>query len=281
MVAEKRPYWSTVSVLEHFRFYWLLPLASLVVWWAMLIALLGIWAGDGYRRYPGQDADSHLPYISDIAASGVKPLFIAADAVQGVLFVLALVSERYLRHKGRLEPNRYKAEKVMSTLAIVFAVVGQIGLVLLSILDTYRHHRAHVICLGIFVVGIGIASACSFCEFAMLRKKYFEVRWLRFSYIAKLAWFIVALGLAIAFLALLRTSNPNPGAAVEWTLAYWYGLFSIILVFDLLPASKRSQQRERTSGYLFGLDVVADANNTPPSLEASGILASGSGSESD
>ncbi|KAK9246209.1 Frag1/DRAM/Sfk1 family-domain-containing protein [Lipomyces tetrasporus] len=278
MGDEKGPNKSTFSILEHFRFYWILPLASLIVWWAMLVTLMGVWASDGHRRYPGQDADSHLPYISDIGASGVKPLFIAGDAVQGTLFVLALISERYLRHKGRLERNRYKAEKIMSTFAIIFAIIGQIGLVLLSILDTDRHHHAHVICLGIFVVGIGIASACSFCEFAMLRKKYYEVRWLRFSYIAKLAWFIVALGLAIAFLALLRGSNPNPGAIVEWTLAYWYGLFSIILVFDLLPASKRSQQRERTSGYLFGLDVGA-ANNTGPSVEASRILGNGNDSE--
>ncbi|KAK9376752.1 Frag1/DRAM/Sfk1 family-domain-containing protein [Lipomyces chichibuensis] len=261
MPDEKGAYRSRFSILESFRFYWLLPLTSVIAWWAMLIALMTIWAASNYRIYPAEDAGSTVPYVSDIAASGVKPLFIACDAVQGTLFVLALMSERYLRHKGRLERNRYKAEKIMSTFAIIFAVIGQIGLVLLSILDTYRHHHAHVICLGIFVVGIGIAAACSFCEFAMLRKNYYEVHWLRFSYILKLGWVVVAMGLAIAFVVLMGISNPDPGAIVEWTLAYWYGFFGIILMVDLLPASRRSQQRERNGGYIFGLDMAGSNRN--------------------
>ncbi|KAK9239995.1 Frag1/DRAM/Sfk1 family-domain-containing protein [Lipomyces kononenkoae] len=253
MVDEKGAYISRGAILGKFRFYWLLPLASVIVFWSTLVALMTIWAASDYRRYPAEDAGEHVPYISDIAASGVKPLFIAGDAVQGVLFVLALIAERYLRHKGRLEPNKYKAEKILSALAIIFAAIGQIGLILLSILDTYRHHQAHVICLGIFVVGIGIAAACSFGEYAMLRRNYYEVHWLRFSYKLKLAWFIVALGLAIAFVVLDNMSNPNPGAIVEWTLAYWYGFFSIILTFDLLPASRKSQEREQNGKYMLGL----------------------------
>ncbi|KAK9469927.1 Frag1/DRAM/Sfk1 family-domain-containing protein [Lipomyces arxii] len=262
---------SRIQILEKFRFYWLLPLASVLVWWSMLVALMGIWAGKGYRIYPDQNPSSHVPYISDIAASGIKPLFIACDAVQGVFFVLALMSERYLRHKGRLARNRYTAEKVLSGFAIVFAIAGQIGLLLLSILDTYRHHHQHIINVGIFVAGVGLAGFCSFVEFTLLRKKYYETRWLRFSYVLKGIWFFVALGLAIAFACLMHRDDDYAGAVVEWTLGYWYGFFSIVLVFDLLPASKKSQARERGQGYLFGMD-----SHTQPTPDAGPVRDSSS-----
>ncbi|KAK9371057.1 Frag1/DRAM/Sfk1 family-domain-containing protein [Lipomyces kononenkoae] len=261
MANEKGTYTSREAILGKFRFYWLLPLASVIVFWSMLVALMTVWAASDYRVYPEEDAGTKVPYISDIGASGVKPLFIAAGAVQGTLFVLALMSERYLRHKGRLERNRHKAEKILSTFAIIFATIGQIGFILLSILDTHSHHLAHSICLGIFVVGIGIAAACSFGEFAMLRRNYYEVHWLRFSYKLKLAWFIVAIGLAIAFVVLVNMSDPNPGAIVEWTLAYWYPFFGIILTFDLLPASKRSQEHERTDKYMLGFERSSGASH--------------------
>ncbi|KAK9453426.1 Frag1/DRAM/Sfk1 family-domain-containing protein [Dipodascopsis uninucleata] len=237
------------KVLERFNYYWLLPLASVLIWWGMLIALMAVWAGNNYKLFPSQDAGTHVPYISDIGASGVKPVFIACAATQGALFVLALMSERYLRHAGRLEPNRYLAEKILSGLAILFAIAGQIGLTLLTILDTYRHHRAHVINLGIFIVGIGISAVCTFGEYYMLRKRYYEVNWLRFSYKLKLLWLIVAIAFAIAFACLNVDDVGNKAAIIEWTLAYWYGFYCILLMLDLRPASKKSQSIEKSGGY--------------------------------
>ncbi|KAK7203642.1 Frag1/DRAM/Sfk1 family-domain-containing protein [Myxozyma melibiosi] len=264
---------SHFPILRRFRHYWILPLISCCTWWGMLIAMMAIWAANGYGNhlYPSQESGTRMPYISDIGASGVKALFIACAATQGVFFVLSIAAERYLRHAHRLEPNRYRAEKILGGLAIFFAFGGEIGVIFLSIFDTYHHHSAHIINLCIFVVLLGISAICTSAEYTLLRKKYYEVHWLRFSYILKIVWFLVALGLAIAFAVLNGDSyDPDYGAYVEWTLSYWYGIYGIILFFDLLPASRKSQLREKSGGYMFGAapgPAVADATEDPNALQ--------------
>ncbi|KAK9447110.1 Frag1/DRAM/Sfk1 family-domain-containing protein [Limtongia smithiae] len=277
-------------MLDRFRYFWLLPLCCAAVWWGVLVALMSIWAAQGYGNhvYPDQTAGTRVPYISDIAASGIKPLFIAGDATQGVFYILAFSAERYLRHRGRLERNHRVAEKVMSGLAIWWCFFGQVGLLMLSIFDTYRNHRGHMINVGLFIIGVGLSAFFSFMEFFMLRKSYREVNWLRFSYLLKAGWLIVAIGLAVAFICLLNRDNgiedENNDAIIEWTLAYWYGFMLLILACDLYPASKRSQQREHNGGYFFGTaapvpsddveasgaDYVAPTSLAPPVAERQG-----------
>lgn len=94
-------------------------------------------------------------YISDTAAYGLKPLFIAGSAVTVVVFDLTFISERWLRHKGRLAHNRSWVDKSLSLCAIFFAIVGAAGLILLTIFDTYRHPNAHDAFLVVFMCVIG------------------------------------------------------------------------------------------------------------------------------
>jgi hypothetical protein len=96
---------------------------------------------------PGQT----IAYISDIGATNLQPLFIAGSAVSVVIFDVCFVSERWLRHKGRLAHNTSTTQKVLSGFACAFAIIGAIGLILLTILDTVDHPTAHDICLVIFM----------------------------------------------------------------------------------------------------------------------------------
>ena len=57
------------------------------------------WAAQGKPHYVSEDGS--IPYISDIGADILKPLFIVGCAITGVSFFLALVVERWLRHSGR------------------------------------------------------------------------------------------------------------------------------------------------------------------------------------
>ena len=90
-------------------------------------------------HYPSMDPDQHIAYISDVGAYGLKPLFISGSVVTTIFLDLAFVSERWLRHTGRLAQNTTKAEKILSGFSIVFAIAGSAGLILLSIFDTYHH----------------------------------------------------------------------------------------------------------------------------------------------
>ncbi|KAF2857759.1 hypothetical protein K470DRAFT_260471 [Piedraia hortae CBS 480.64] len=120
--------------------YWFLPLFAGCVWLGTLLAMLGTWIAKGSPRFPWMQSYKHIAFMSDIGASSWgKPLFITGSAVAVVVFDLAFISERWLRHTGRLTKNYNRTEKILSNLSIVFALIGAAGLLLLTIQDTARH----------------------------------------------------------------------------------------------------------------------------------------------
>ena len=64
----------------------------------------------------------------------------------------------------RLLPNMYKRERVMSTLAILGAFIGGMGLILLSIFDTKRHPSLHRVFLLVFMVGVALSAIFTIIE---------------------------------------------------------------------------------------------------------------------
>src|ERR1700712_4408375 len=107
----------------------------------MLMGLLIHWNVDGKPHYPSMDPSQHIAYISDVGAEKLKPLFIAGSCVTTIFLDLAFLSERWLRHRGRLAKNTTRVEVVLSTLSLIFAAIGTAGLILLSIFDTLRHPK--------------------------------------------------------------------------------------------------------------------------------------------
>lgn len=113
--------------------------------------------------------NAKIPYISNVGAHELKPLFITGCAVTTVFFDLSFAADRWLRHRRRLAPNTSRGEKVLKVLTIVFAVVGTVGLILLSVFDTWRHNILHNSFLGVFIGGY-ILSAVFICwEYQLLR----------------------------------------------------------------------------------------------------------------
>ena len=113
--------------------------------------MLATWIVQGSPHYPSMSPTQHIAYISDVGAQGLKPLFIAGSAVTVVVFDLAFISERWLRHKGRLAHNTTKVEKACSIISVIFAVIGAAGLILLSIFDTLRYPHVHDAMLVVFM----------------------------------------------------------------------------------------------------------------------------------
>lgn len=90
-------------------------------------------------------------YISDVGAHELKPLFISMGAASVITFDLVFILERYLRHSGRLHPNTSWMQKTWSVIAIIGALAGAAGLILLSVFDTWRHPKLHDSFLGLFM----------------------------------------------------------------------------------------------------------------------------------
>ncbi|TWU77526.1 hypothetical protein ED733_007360 [Metarhizium rileyi] len=217
--------------------YWLLPVASSLVWLGMLLGLLLHWIIDTDRRvYPSMEAGATIAYISDIGASKLKPLFIAGSAVTVVLLDLAFLADRWLRHGGRLVRNQSSGERVLACLSIFFALVGACGLILLSIFDTWRHHKLHDVFLLLFIAGYWLSAVFICWEYQRLGIKNREHRILRSSFWIKLAFILVELALAIVFVVTNYKHERDVAAVFEWVIAFVFTFYVVSFIIDLRPA---------------------------------------------
>ncbi|KAF9692357.1 hypothetical protein EKO04_009428 [Ascochyta lentis] len=216
--------------------FWAVPIFSSIVWMAMLIAMLVYWSTKGHPQYPTMDAGQHIAYISDIGAQNLKPMFIAMSAVTVVTFDLAFIFERYLRHAGRLAPNTSVWQKVYSILSIIAAIIGAVGLILLTIYDNYHYNRMHNICLGVFIIGY-IVSAIFICwEYQRLGIHYRQHSILRISFWVKLAFILAEIVLCIVFVVTQKYDLWNVAAVFEWIIAFVYTWYVLSFFIDFLPA---------------------------------------------
>ena len=153
--------------------------------------MLITWLVEGQPYYASFNDNQHIAYISDIGAQGLKPLFIAGCVVTTIFLDLSFASERYLRHNGKLAPNTTFAEKVLSAIAILFAIAGTAGLILLSIFDTLRHPHLHDGFLLLFIAGYVLSAIFICAEYQRLGVHFREQRILRVSFWVKLVFIIV------------------------------------------------------------------------------------------
>lgn len=219
--------------------YWVFPIIAGLVWLGTLLGLLLYWAINTHgMRYSSMSGEQNIAYISDVGADYLKPLFVTGCVLTTIFLDISFGADRYLRHKGRLVPNTSTTEKVLSGLTIFFAIIGTVGLILLSIYDTARHPKLHDIFLLFFIAGY-VFSAIFICwEYQRLGHRYRDHRVLRTSFWIKLVFVVVEILLAIAFVACTFTGNYNPGAVLEWTIAFIFSFYIFSFYVDLYPAVK-------------------------------------------
>jgi len=235
--------------------YWVVPIFSSTVWIACLITMIVYWAATGRPHYVTMNEGQYIPYISDIGADYLKPLFIAMSTVCVVTFSLAFVFERYLRHAGKLTPNTSVWQKVYSGCATVAAIVGAAGLILLTIFDCKNHNRLHNIFLAVFIIGY-IISAIFICwEYQRLGIHYREHSILRNSFWVKLAFILFEICLCIAFGVCSKQHVWNVAAGLEWTIAFVYCLYVLSFFIDFLPTLRKNSS---TGSYQTEMQVAEE-----------------------
>ncbi|KAK4164908.1 putative frag1 dram sfk1 family protein [Cladorrhinum sp. PSN259] len=228
--------------------WWVYPILAGTIWLGTLLGLLLYWIVSADRvHYPSMDERQKIAYISDVGAANLKPLFVAGCVLTTIFLDISFLSDRWLRHKGRLVPNTTTGEKVLSGLTIFFAVIGTVGLILLSIFDTARHQKLHNVFLLLFIAGY-VLSAIFICwEYQKLGQHYRSHRILRTSFWTKLTFVIVEILLAIAFVSCTFTKHYNAGAILEWTIAFIFSAYVFSFYVDLYPAVKTKGQTTTTT----------------------------------
>ena len=143
----------------------MLPILASIVWLATVLGLLLYWlVGTTPRRphYSSMVPEQRVAYISDVGASTLKPLFVVGCCLSALLLDASFLADRWLRHKGRLVPNSTRGEKILSGLTIFFAIVGTVGLCLLSGFDVAHYPTLHDVFL-LFFMGGYVLSAVFIC----------------------------------------------------------------------------------------------------------------------
>jgi len=228
-----------------FPFY-IFPLASAIIWLAMLLAMFVTWKVDGSQLYPSEEAGQTIAYISDVGAGKLKPLFISMGAASVVIFDIGFLAERFLRHRGKLVHDTSMLTRIFAGGSIIFAIAGAAGLILLACFDTLRHPNLHDIFLAIFIGGYVFCAVCVCVEHQRLGVHFREFRVLRVSFWLKLTFIIVEVALAIAFGVLNREKRWNAAAIVEWIIALIYTFWVMSFIIDFLPAG--SPQHHHMNG---------------------------------
>ncbi|KFX89860.1 hypothetical protein O988_08465 [Pseudogymnoascus sp. VKM F-3808] len=225
--------------------YWVFPVVSGFTWLGMLIAMLVVWTTSGRPHYPSMDPRQRIAYISDVGAQGLKPLFIAGSVVMTVFLDLSLVAERWLRHRGRLARNKTLTEKIFTTISMLGALAGTVGLICLSILDTLRHPHLHNRFLAVFIIGYVVSAIFICAEYQRLGINFREHRVLRASFWIKLAFIIIEVALAIAFGVESNKKNFDTAAVLEWTVSFIFTFYILSFFIDLIPAVRTKDHVSR------------------------------------
>jgi len=207
-----------------------IPIFGSFVWAGMLVGMISVYYAQGKGPYFWQN--SAIPYISDIGASFLQPLFIAGSSVTSACFVASLAIERLLRHHGRLHADLRKREKAFSYLAILGAVIGAVGLITLSCRNDRDHKTQHDIFLLVFIVGVALSAIFTIVEFMWISKNYHWVRKVRRAYIAK-AFIAGTLIVAAIAYGICFSIAPNAGAIIEWIIAFGFTFYLLTFAYDL------------------------------------------------
>lgn len=233
--------------------YYFIPLIALVVWWGMLIALLSCWSLQGHPIYAFMGGVKQNPvYISDVGATNLKPLFISCAGFQAIFFVGTLVMEYFLRTKKKLQPYVSKKQPKLAIASIVCAIIGQLGILFVSIFDTVHYHPVHLSMVAVFIGGSFFACFFNFLNSFIfgnyphrLSPTHEKVifgrhRWANIymvSFWLKTFWLLVAAALALCFGAFMKLGKESTSAIFEWCISFWYGVLLIMWAMDLFPSA--------------------------------------------
>lgn len=224
----------------------------------MLIALISAWSLQGRPIYLFMNGIEQDPvYISDVGATNLQPLFISCTGFQLIFFVGTLVLEYVLRKKVKLQPYVSNKQPKFALISIFCAIIGQLGILFVSIFKTSKYHTVHITMVGVFIFFVFWACFFNFLNSFIfgnfpqrLHPNHEKVifgksRWANLymvSFVFKLIWLIIAVVLAAFFGFYMKKDKNSKSASFEWTISFWYGVLLLFWAIDLFPLAVKHWQ---------------------------------------
>ncbi|CAF1218002.1 unnamed protein product [Rotaria sp. Silwood1] len=211
-----------------FKFFGILTsiIASLA-WLATVAALFGLWAEDDFIRYGYDDGD--VVFISNVGAR-YKAAFIIGTVLTGIFFVLTLIFTKLCFDME----NKQQFKRSISIVSIIFGIISSISLILLAILDSINHTRAHYTFTGLFIVFTFLSAMFSI----IYRLSYNQVN---LAINLRVIFVSLAIPLVITFVVMGTIQKPDNqtqlqsvAASLEWSIAILFILYLTSFALDLL-----------------------------------------------
>ncbi|KAF9888753.1 hypothetical protein FE257_008328 [Aspergillus nanangensis] len=206
--------------------------------------MLGYWASRGRPIYSYMAKGQTIPYISDIAAQEIQPVFIVGSLISVVLLNLSLVfksrhDRAYIKLLRSSEKHRIH-QAWLSYLSIALTATGSIGLVLLARYDRLQYPGLHLAFLTLYVGAFSMCAAVA--SLACLRscmRSGWRHQLLVAVLIIRLCTAILAATLGLAFwYAWKHPEIPIDFCPIiEWVLGICFAGHIACFAFDLLPLS--------------------------------------------
>lgn len=244
--------------------YYIIPLICLIVWWGMLIAMLVCYAAQGKPQYSWNDEYQNPPYISDIGATNLQPLFIACSGFQAIFFVGTLTMEYFLRRYKKLQPFVSTKQPKFSIISIGLSIISQLGILFVSIFKTTKYNKVHLSMVAVFIIFAFLTCCFNFLNSFIFgnypqrlspnheKVIFSKHRWgnlYMVSFFFKCCWLAGAVVFAVLFGYYMKTDKPSLSAIFEWTISFWYGLLLVFWSMDLFPSAMKHYQLRHPEEY--------------------------------
>lgn len=172
-----------------------------------------------------------------------------------------LESSRFL-----MPPWYTKHERNLIFAAFVFGLIGELGLLFCSIFTTAKYHDVHISMVVVFIIFMLLCVICNIAEYMVMGRHYAmlhplasqtpgvttlaDLKWYQWrghvwnkftiSGVAKMSWLAFAIVWAICFGAI---DDDGISACFEWLLAFWFGLYFILLSVDFYLGGRYRHSR--------------------------------------
>lgn len=181
-----------------------------------------------------------------------------------------LTSSRFL-----MPPWYTRDERNLIFASFVNGLIGELALLFCSIFTTAKYHDVHIAMVVVFIVFLFFSVICNIAEYLVMGRHYAllhplafqgtqpvtidQLKWYQWrghvwnkftiSGVSKIVWVLCAIAWAVAFGAI---QEPSKSACFEWLLAFWLGLYMIMLSVDFYLGG-----RYRTSRYFHHVQTFA------------------------
>ena len=110
------------------------------------------WVSRGSKHFPEMEANQQLAYISNVGACGWgRPIFMGGSTATIGTFAVALIVERWLRHRGRLLHTSSRLMTFLSAMTAFCMVAGSCSLIFLTIFNVRDRPGVHYPLVSVFM----------------------------------------------------------------------------------------------------------------------------------